>query len=279
MKRYTIKSSVALFAMVLILAGSAFLIYAFLTLASSTSQSLIGTAGLSAFLGAFFAFLFVRLGNTMTRIYERAQKHHAALVKWEHYLNQLLTEVDDNIYLARKFAENLSPPVQDGVVRVSGTRLLQIEVRKDLLLNLMNLDLVNDLSVLLTYIRKLDSSLKTINLTYEGVLESNLGSRQDVESYAANSQGIVARLNEGVRFMEHIRAEILNNLVRVRVLSQDLPFLAWVNGLLVPKGYPRGMENAVTAERERLDGELRRSEAASTARLEQIFGRGPEQDA
>jgi hypothetical protein len=77
MKRYVIKSSVALFAMVLILAGSAFLIYAFLTLASSTSQSLVGTAGLSAFLGAFFAFLFVRLGNGMTRIYERSQKHHA----------------------------------------------------------------------------------------------------------------------------------------------------------------------------------------------------------
>jgi hypothetical protein len=68
-------------------------------------------------------------------------------------------------------------------------------------------------------------------------------------------------------------------LARVRVLSQDLPFLAWLNGLLVSKGYPRGMENALAAEREKLNRELRKSEATSTARLEQIFGRSAKQDA
>jgi hypothetical protein len=278
MKRFNFKSSAALVALVAILAGSVFLIYAFLSVASSTAQDLVATSGIGAFLGAFFAFLFVRLGNAMSRIYERAQKHHTALVKLEHYLNQLLGEVDDNIYLARKFAESLSPPVQNGVVRISGNRLFPLEVRRDLLLELMNLDLINDLFVLLTSIRKLDSSLRTVNSTYEGVVQSTLGSRQDVDSYAASSQAVVARLHEGVLFMEHTKAEILENLARVRVLSQDLPFLAWLNALVVSKSYPRGMDKALAVEREKLNRELRESEAASTVQLEQIFGRGAKQD-
>jgi hypothetical protein len=142
----------------------------------------------------------------------------------------------------------------------------------------MNLDLINDLFVLLTSIRKLDSSLRTVNSTYEGVVQSTLGSRQDVDSYAASSQAVVARLHEGVLFMEHTKAEILENLARVRVLSQDLPFLAWLNALVVSKSYPRGMDKALAVEREKLNRELRESEAASTVQLEQIFGRGAKQD-
>src|SRR4051812_269798 len=55
---------------------------------------------LGAFAGAFFAFLFVRFGDGLKKVYERKEKHHTSLVRLQHYFNECLSITADNEFIA-----------------------------------------------------------------------------------------------------------------------------------------------------------------------------------
>src|SRR5689334_17309051 len=63
---------------------------------------------IGGFAGAFFAFLFVRLGEGLKRLLERQERNHSSLVKAEHYLNYCLSITGDNIFIIEDFATVLS---------------------------------------------------------------------------------------------------------------------------------------------------------------------------
>ena len=62
----------------------------------------VGTAS-AAFLGAFLAFLFVRIGDFFKAYSDRVNRNQSGLIKLQHVLNNLLVTLDDNVYIVDTF--------------------------------------------------------------------------------------------------------------------------------------------------------------------------------
>lgn len=57
----------------------------------------------AAFLGAFLAFTFVRVGDFVKAFADRTAKHYNTLIRLQLTLNSLLGQLDDNIYIIETF--------------------------------------------------------------------------------------------------------------------------------------------------------------------------------
>jgi len=263
-----------------------FIVVAF-TLGVSAGLALIVTAQserfllvLGPFFGAFFAFIFVRLGEGLKRLYDRRIKHHDALVHLEHYLNDASIRVDENRYMAEGFIEVVGRSVsQPGVVAVSGNRLSSIPLDYALLLNLTNLDLINDLFGLFVDLRKLNDSAEALMRQYDQALKSLGRPHQDVEEYRSNAE----RALHGMRALHHgfqeTRSDLLLALAKVRVLARDLPFFAWLMQRFSQTRYRPDFTQHVQRELATLKAEMARSEEESTRRIramEEAIGAPPE---
>src|SRR5712691_6181689 len=54
----------------------------------------------SAFAGAFFAYLFVKFADGFKKIYDRKEKNHTSLIRLQHYFNDCLNITSDNLFIA-----------------------------------------------------------------------------------------------------------------------------------------------------------------------------------
>lgn len=95
--------------------------------------------GFSAFAGAFFAFLFLRLAEFLSKVYQRQVKHYNSLVILETQLNELGGIIHDNIYLIPFFRNAIT----SGNIYFS--KLRQLPIDRSHYENLHDIDLINDL--------------------------------------------------------------------------------------------------------------------------------------
>lgn len=97
----------------------------------------------AAFLGAFLAFIFVRLSDFFKSYTDRTTKNHSALIKLEHTLNGLLTTLDDNIYVIETFEriyKTYSTNKERTHVFVWANKLHPVAKLDELILELLNID-------------------------------------------------------------------------------------------------------------------------------------------
>ena len=269
-KPHTLKPAAALLLVLTAIGGSGAVLAALYLAATADPDNRVTTSALAAFFGAFFAFLFVRLGNAFTRIYERQAKHHSALVTAEFHLNGILSDLDDNLYLINMMVDNLGKPATSNTVPASVDQLEPVEIRQDLLLDLLNIDLVNDLFVLFVHLRKLNSSFMALNRVHEKIVSTYLGRSPDFEGYRATLPTFVAELRMLGNFVEASKAEVVENMACVRVLLRDYPLLAWLVRLLTRHHYSRNFGQLVAAEAEVVAREIREGEEQSMSRIERI---------
>lgn len=233
---------------------------------AAAPQGLLLVAG--PFFGAFFAFMFVRVGDAIKRYYDRRFKNHDCLVHLEHYLNDVASRIDDNIYLADGFINVVAPSViEGGIIKASGNRLTSIPFDRELLLGLTNLDLINDLFAFQVNVRKVNDSAETLARQYDRAISYLAGSNKDVIEYRLNAE----RALEGMRFLRvglsQAYDEALVLLAKIRLLARDLPFLAWLMRLFTRTRYSRDFEKKVQVERERLREEMEQSKLTSGQRI------------
>src|SRR5258708_6324999 len=120
-----------------------------------------------AFLGAFFAFLFVRIGDALTRLYDRQTKNYNALVQLQHHLNKSLGLIGENLFVVKDFTRVFREPRQPNEpTRLYRDEFAQIPLEYELLPMLTNIDLVNELFSYNGSIRKLNGTMENMAKTY-----------------------------------------------------------------------------------------------------------------
>jgi len=95
--------------------------------------------GFSAFAGAFFAFLSLRLAEFFTKLYQRQVKHYNSLVLLETQLNENGGIIHDNLYILPNFIRVIS----SGNIYFNNLR--SIPIYREHYENLYDLDLLNEL--------------------------------------------------------------------------------------------------------------------------------------
>ncbi len=224
-----------------------------------------------AFMGAFFAFLFVRLGEGLTKIYERRAKNHTALVRLQYNFNDCLNIISDNIYLVDTYFAIFNGYGPNATERkIFGNVLHPAPIEKDLVVSLMNIELINKIYSLHVDLRKLNDSINTINNMIGQTTRSFIEKHIDHQTYATNIDHHKILMNDIKKFSFAAKKDITSAYAATRVLLQDENFLARIIGLFTKKQFTRSQKQKIQEEIKKLESEIEQCESESGSRIEAI---------
>jgi len=192
----------------------------------------------AAFMGAFFAFLFVRLGEGLTLIYKRKSLSRNAMVRLQHHFNDCLNVLNDNIFVIDTFFrvfEGYDANQQNQ--KVFANRLQMVPIEKALVVDLNNLDFVNEVFTLQVDLRKLNDSMDAANRMIEGATEAFVGGRIDLVTYVANIDRIRPQMKDLKKFLAATMDDVVNALASSNLLLKNEPILSTIIRLSTPVHY------------------------------------------
>lgn len=228
----------------------------------------------AAFLGAFLAFLFVRIGDFFKAYSDRVSKNHSALIKLEHNLNSLLGTLDDNIYVIETFeslyAKNINKTNQTHVF-VWANKLHPVRLIDELILDLLNIDLVNELFSLNTHLRKFNDSAETINGAYIEAKDALISGKIDADNYINNLHRIHNDLVDIKNFISSYIKETTESLSAIRVLAKKRPLMGYVLRRVTGHKYSSNFESKRLKELSKLEGEMKEIKQSSGKKIESVL--------
>lgn len=210
---------------------------------------------IGAFTGAFFAFIFIRIGEILTKISERQKRHYAALVKLEHIFNRYLNDISDNIaqieYISKiKQRADNSPP------SLNYNRLEAFLIDDTILLDLANIAFINEMASFNVSLRKINSDMESINRSYDEIRQAALHRLIIPDSYVQNFELYVKRLGTVRAFLELLNDKLKRNLATVRLLVLRKPLFNRLLGFVFSGYQQMPAEIEITTELKRLEDEI-----------------------
>ncbi|MFA6040577.1 MAG: hypothetical protein WC733_03660 [Methylophilus sp.] len=228
----------------------------------------------AAFLGAFLAFLFVRIGDFFKAYSDSVTKNHSALIKLEHSLNSLLGTLDDNIYVIETFeslyAKNINKANQTHVF-VWANKLHPVRLIDELILDLLNIDLVNELFSLNTHLRKFNDSAETINGAYIEAKDALISGKIDADNYINNLHRIHKDLVDIKYFISSYIRETTESLSAIRVLAKKRPLMGYILRRVAGHKYSSNFESKRLMELSKLEQEMKEIKQSSGKKIESVL--------
>jgi hypothetical protein len=229
-----------------------------------------------AFLGAFLAFLFVRIGDFFKSYSERVTKSHSSLVQLEHLLNSVMGVLDDNVHTIEIFQEIYSKyqASSSNFTFVWANRMKPVPLMTDLLTGPTNIDLVNELFRLNTSIRKINDSMETMNGAYTESKDALICGKIDVGNYMTNVTRIHGTLIQLKGFLEEAIEETIETLAAIRVLAKNRPVIGYLLHRLPGRRYDARFEKKRIEEETKLRSEIEEIKRESKSRIDKVLAGG-----
>lgn len=228
------------------------------------SNSNIQFQFLSAFAGAFFAFLFIRIGDSLSKIYDRAVKHFNALVKAEYQMNVYLNEINDNIFILESIKKAISLKI------ISLDDLKEFPINDDLLIELNNIEIIQDFFNLNINFSKANRSMTTVMKIYAELRNSFLDKKINQASYQLNLTHVQKNADLLIALLVNLDKKVVELLSKIRIKEKkDKPLLTLVmQRLSISK---RIEDKELNAEIKQLEKEIEAEKEKSTKELKEIF--------
>jgi len=180
-----------------------------------------------AFVGAVFAFIFVQLGKALTEIYEKKTRHYKAVIRLQHYFNDILNTLNENSFIIDHFRKVFSDKVIDrGETPLFASRLHDIPFSKEDVIDLANLTFANAVFNFNVNVAKMNNSMASANRSYELLSSALVDGKIDRDSYIANVKRHKECLSELEGFIEETKEDSIHLLACSRALSKNAPFLS-----------------------------------------------------
>ncbi|MBC7943771.1 MAG: hypothetical protein H7X91_00555 [Burkholderiales bacterium] len=212
---------------------------------------------LGGFAGAFFAFLFIRLGDWLTRLYQRRATHYNALVRLQYYFNECLVLTGDNIFIADDFFRCFAEESREGEeLRIFMNRFIAYPRDIELVISLSNIDYANELYSFNIEIQKTNQSMATVNRSYEQMLEAFVSKNIDASVYQANVHALRIHYVELRKFLLRIKHDLVLLIAKARLLDREAPWLFKVIRALTSTTYGKGFEKRVGVEATKVESEI-----------------------
>jgi len=233
----------------------------------SDNQNLTPTA--NAFLGAFFAFLFVRIGDLFSDIYKRRKRHYTALVRLEYFLNECFVQHFDNINVIDGFISLIDETKDKSVIPFYANTFHPIEFDKNILLDLANIGLINEVAELFCDFKRANSDMATSTKIYnelkEGLIQKTI-SRVDFKQSVLY---LAQRLAELKKFFINLDSKMERNCAVVRLLLEDKMLWKQAINKCWPNSFPS--EHLIREEMKKLSDERQQNIDKSKKEIEQIL--------
>jgi len=226
-----------------------------------------------AFLGAFFAFIFIRIADALSKIYERKAQGRTALVRYEHIFNDYLTQLDDNIYiidflasLVKKTENSKGPPP------IWTNKLHTIPIDKELVISLTNIELINEIFTINVELRKINDSINSINRTYDMIISAFVQNNIDVKTYLINLKGVLSSCLEIKAFLKEAMEDITRLLAIVGILTKYDTVLGGIISLIIKTKYPKNVLANIDIEITKIKSDIEKNKTSSRDKINKITG-------
>jgi len=225
------------------------------------------TPGIGAFAGAFFAFIFLKLSEFLTRVYQRKVKHYNSLVLLETQLNEILGIIYDNISITSSFKKIIS----SGKIYFGKLRLVPID--RSHYDNLLDVTLKNDLFSYNYKLRQLDDDIDNLSGGYTDTKNALLQRNISHEDYLENVKFIDDFLTKLEKYLKNIDEQTVELLVKVRLMSKkDLPLGTKILRLFIRESGSKLKKSDIDIERKKLLNEIEIIGNQSRKEIDDILG-------
>lgn len=204
----------------------------------------------AAFMGAFFAFLFVRLGDFVTRLYDREKNHYNSLVGLEKQFNEHLATISDDLYLIPQFCEPIRAP------KVVAFGLHPILIDKSSYQQLHNLEVLNKLFHFNDGARKFNNDLEMLRELYVAVRNHYMEGKISVDYYNSNTAFIAEQFKSLELFLRELQREALQILALSTIRTRrDIPLGTQLQRLFLIGIHSKVKERQLEKEMKKIENE------------------------
>jgi hypothetical protein len=228
---------------------------------------------ISAFAGAFFAFVFVKLAELGTRLYKRQRINQEALVTLEQEMQDYINRLYGNDFVAddiiKTIAATVAKPAETPKVNFNFLKPLPID--RTTLLSLRNIDYKNDVFNFYADLDKLNGSLSSIQRYYDLLTTSLMSGQLNKTDYIENLKIISEKMTEIKKFIAASIDDCLDVATKTRLLLKETPVLLITAIQLKPQNYTDSFKAKIKAERKVAQKEMDENTKDSLARIKKII--------
>lgn len=228
---------------------------------------------LSAFLGAFFAFLFTRFGTLADKLFVRRQRHRTALVGIEKQGNEYQNLIGDNLFIINDFITIANKNLDDELPFLYFNELHELPIDKKLVNGLGNLDMINNLFNLEANVIKINSSINSLN-KFRGVMEhAFINKNIDLPTYLANIRILILKFTEIAVFLNDLETENKNLIAKARILidGENKSFYIFILGKVMKRNLTAKQLKKIPFELEKLDKEIEETRSTDRNRINKLL--------
>jgi len=226
---------------------------------------------LGAFSGAFFAFVFIRLGDAMSKLYDRQAKNYDGLVRIQHQLNDFLNLTSDNIFIVDTYLETFTDEaIKSENPSVFFNQFHEYPISRDLLLSFTNIDYANEVYQLYVEIQKLNSSMSSVDRSYDQIRSAFIDKKIDLKTYIKNVELTRSRHKEIKLFLIRLQKDLIRTLAAARLLCNSKPPLSRMIIWLSRSKYSSRFNEKLNAEILKLETEVKTISGESKKKIDEI---------
>lgn len=225
--------------------------------------------GVGAFMGAFFAFLFLRLADGLTKIYERKIKHYNALVELDFVLNKNRQEIANNLFIIKQTRTNLAESRRINSIVENPQGLRDISTREELLLKLFGKDIINAVFSYFVGVETINKDLQTTEKFYRNIIDKSL-THNNPSVYINNITELEKHFGVLQKFLNDLMKKTNNVLARVRIdLRRKTLFTKVLS--FVMRGHGKASEIEIAKEEKIIEAQVEEIRKESQEENERIL--------
>jgi hypothetical protein len=170
--------------------------------------------GIDAFLGAFLAFLFIRIGDFLTKIYDREVKHYNALVFLNTELNSIMGITTSNLFILPNFKSSITKG------NIYWGQMNTLPITKELLHQLYDIELINDVFRYINHVETLNDDINNITGGYKDLKNALIDRKIKTEHYITNAELISKNLTLIEAFLKGHLDETIKLTAKLRLAQE-----------------------------------------------------------
>jgi len=226
----------------------------------------------SAFAGALFGYLAVRLTDIVKDMRERQIINIKALVSLEHLNMQAIDKVGTAEFVAKDWKNSFERAKTEKKVVLNFNQFREVPIDRKPLLDLLNLDLINDFAKYFSIVERVNDSMYSLEKFYDSILKAAING--DTASYISNLDTLIEKTAEVLLFIEELvgASEVIQ--AKTRIIFDDTSKSLLLNAVRLGKSqnhYTPGQIKRFDTEVKRLRKELETSAAKDKARINKII--------
>lgn len=223
---------------------------------------------IAAFMGAFFAFLFVRIGEMLTKIYARQVKNYNALVKIEYFCIEKVDTIANNIKIIDDFQSILGEALVKNLPVVYANRLNLLKFDENILLDLSSIDFINEVLSFKVSIGRFNNDMEMLNSMCDNFQNGLMQGHINYQTYKVNMECLLTKMDELKKHLMAMEKKTVEIAACAKVLTvkQKPLFTRFLHLIYCKKAFSEKFHKKVKQEIQQIEKD--RQEVAEKSRKE-----------